>query len=956
MGQNVHQRDLPGTGVGMRAGKAKPEAEARVDIDAALEAAGWVVQDRDQVNLHAARGVAVREFPLKTGFGFADYLLYVDKKAAGVVEAKKRGTTLTGVETQAGKYSEGMPANLPAHVRPLPFLYQSTGTETRFTNLLDPEPRSRSVFSFHRPETLAAWLAEERPYLVASDTGSTPTHSTLRHRLQQLPPIDPTGLRQVQLEAIQNLEKSLAQDRPRALVQMATGTGKTYFAVSEVYRLIKYGGANRVLFLVDRGNLAKQAENEFKSYVAPDDGRKLEQLYVIQRLTTNRINPVAKVVITTIQRLYSMLRGRELDEAAEDQPLSMDALGAEDEPIGYNPSIPIELFDVVFTDECHRSIYNLWRQVLEYFDAYLIGLTATPAKHTFGFFNQNLVMEYGHEQAVRDKVNVPFEVYKIRTEITERGARLSKGEWIDKRDRQTRKVRWEQLDDELAYDPEELDRRVVAKDQIRTVVRTFRDRLFADLFPERSVDVPKTIIFAKDDSHADDIVQIVREEFGKGNEFAKKITYRTTGEKPEDLIASFRNSYFPRIAVTVDMIATGTDIKPVEIVMFMRAVKSRNLFEQMKGRGVRVIDEHTFKAVTPNGMKDRFVLIDCVGVTDEPLADSQPLETKHGVSFAKLMEAVQFGTTDVDVASSLAARLTRIDRKLGPEAQARIQQAAGGATLSDLVRDLVDAINVDRHVELAKLQNKLPPGTEPTPQQVAKASEQLISEALKPLASSPKLRDAIDQAKREAEQIIDTSTRDRVLEAGFSADAKLRAQGLVTSFEEFIQQHKDEITALQVLYSRRYANRLRFEHVKELAGEIAAPPRSWTTEQLWRAYETLDKDHVRGASGKRLLTDVVQLVRFAIHQENELVPFTERVEANYTGWLLQQANKGRKFTPAQREWLNAIKDHVATSLKIEKDDFDDVPFNQIGGLGKVFQLFGSELEPLLEELNEVLVG
>ena len=270
--------------------------------------------------------------------------------------------------------------------------------------------------------------------------------------------------------------------------------------------------------------------------------------------------------------------------------------------MAYNTAIPIETFDFIIIDECHRSIYNLWRQVLEYFDAYLIGLTATPSKQTFGFFNQNLVMEYGHEKAVADAVNVGFEVYRIRTKITEQGSTIDKGFYVDKRDRLTRRKRWELLDEDLAYEAPQLDREVVAEDQIRTVLTAFHDKLFTEIFPGRT-EVPKTLIFAKDDSHAEDIVRICREVFDKGNDFCQKITYRTTGIKPADLIASFRNSYNPRIAVTVDMIATGTDIKPMEIVFFMRSVVPQGFFEQMKGRGVRVIEETALQAVTPDAKR-----------------------------------------------------------------------------------------------------------------------------------------------------------------------------------------------------------------------------------------------------------------------------------------------------------------------------------------------------------------
>ena len=440
----------------------------------------------------------------------------------------------------------------------------------------------------------------------------------------------------------QNLEVSLADARPRALMQMATGSGKTFMAVSLIYRLIKFANARRVLFLVDRNNLGRQTHTEFQQYLTPDDGRKFTELYNVQRLTSNTFDPVNRVCITTIQRLYSMLRGEpELDPELEEHSLfDLPALPEKPKDVAYNPQIPIETFDFIITDECHRSIYNLWRQVLEYFDAFIIGLTATPSKQTLGYFNQNLVMEYSHERAVADGVNVGYEVYRIKTDITERGSRVESGYYIDKRDKLTRKLRWEQLNDDLEYAAAQLDRDVVAKDQIRTVIRTFKEKLFTEIFPGRT-EVPKTLIFAKDDSHAEDIVHIIREEFGKGNEFCKKITYKVTGEKPEDLIASFRNSYHPRIAVTVDMISTGTDIKPIECLLFMRDIRSPVYFEQMKGRGTRTISATDLKAVTPDGQhKTHFVIVDAVGVCESDKTDSRPLERKKSVPFDKLLISV----------------------------------------------------------------------------------------------------------------------------------------------------------------------------------------------------------------------------------------------------------------------------------------------------------------------------
>ena len=534
----------------------KPEAEARKKIDQMLADAGWDVQSVEQTNVSAARGVAIREFPLKTGYGFADYLLYVDQSPVGSVEAKKVGSTLTGVEVQSEKFSNGLPPELRPPRSPLPFLYESTGVETRFTNLLDPEARSRSVFAFHRPETLVKWLDDE-----LRQPGST-----LRARLKNMPAVNTGGLWPPQIRAIRNLDESLADDRPRSLIQMATGSGKTFTACNFTYRLAKFANARRILFLVDRNNLGRQTLKEFQAFVTPDDGRKFTELYNVQHMQSNKLDPVAKVCITTIQRLFSMLKGEpDFDPGTEEESAFMTGLaGKQQIPVAYNPAIPIETFDFVITDECHRSIYNLWRQVLEYFDAHIIGLTATPSKQTFGFFNQNLVMEYNHEEAVADGVNVDFDVYRISTAISERGSVVESGFFVDKRDRQSRRVRWERLDEDFTYGANQLDRDVVAPDQIRTIIRTFRDKFPTEIFPGRT-DVPKTLIFAKDDSHADDIVQIVRDEFARGNDFCEKITYRTgtarivnddgsvvyknSGVKAEDLLSSFRNSYNPRIGV-----------------------------------------------------------------------------------------------------------------------------------------------------------------------------------------------------------------------------------------------------------------------------------------------------------------------------------------------------------------------------------------------------------------------
>ena len=915
-----------------------PEEKAREHIDQLLAKAGWCVQNRDELDLGAALGVAVREFPLESGF--ADYLLFVDRKAAGAIEAKPAGATLSGVAEQSGKYITGLPPNIPHVQLPLPFAYESTGIETFFRDIRDPDPRSRRVFAFHAPDTLYGWLSDP---------------DTLRGRLGLLPPLIRDRLRACQIEAIVNLEHSLAEARPRALIQMATGSGKTFAAVTLAYRLIKHADATRILFLVDRNNLGRQTFKEFQQYVTPDDGRKFTELYNAQHLTSNTIDPVSRVTITTIQRLYSMLKGEhEFDAETEEQSLfEIAPAGEAPMEVSYNSDIPIETFDFVITDECHRSIYNLWRQVLEYFDAFLIGLTATPSKQTLGFFNQNLVTEYPHERAVADGVNVGYEVYRIQTRITEEGSRVEAGYYIDKRDKLTRRTRWERLDDDLEYSAGQLDRDVVAQDQIRTIVRTFRDRLFTEIFRGRQ-EVPKTLIFAKDDSHAEDIVHIVREEFGKGNEFCKKITYKTTGEKPEDLIASFRNSYNPRIAVSVDMISTGTDIRPLECLIFMRDVKSRVYFEQMKGRGTRTILADDLRAVTPGApCKTHFVIVDAVGVCETDKTDSQPLERKPSVPFDKLLERVALGVRDEDTLTSLAGRLARLDCRLEPRDRAELEAASGGVTLNQLVNGLLDAVDADKQVATAEEMF----GTEAaTVEETHEATERLVKLGCAPF-DNPRLRKTLVDLRQRKEQVIDTISKDEVLAADFDDAAREKARTVVNTFRQFIEDNKDHLTALQMIYQEPYSLReVTYEQIKDLAEAIQKPPYALTREAVWRAYEQLEQSRVRGAGPERLLTDIVSLVRFAAGQTDVLEPFPLTVDQRFQRWLAAQAEAGRRFTPEQMEWLATIKDHISASVRVEMADFEYAPFFGMGGRLRASRVFGGHPESLLEELNEALVA
>lgn len=930
-----------------------PEEKARNIIDRLLKEAGWVVQNKKDLNPSAALGVAVREYD--TDVGPADYILFVDRQPVGVVEAKKpdEGVRFTVHEEQAEGYATAK-LRWTIGQSTLPFCYLSTGEITRHWDLRDPKPRAREVFSFHQPETLREWLKEE----------------SLRSRLTTFPALDPAGLRECQVNAITNLEKSLSQNKPRALVQMATGSGKTFTAITSVYRLLKPPvRMKRILFLVDTRNLGEQAEQEFQSYTPNDDRRKFTELYTVQRLSGRFIDPGAQVCISTIQRMYSILQGEELAEGAEEASAAEvaravagtgsvrahhDAPSAP-APVAYNATYPPEFFDLIIIDECHRSIYNLWRQVLEYFDAYLVGLTATPDARTYAFFNENVVSEYTHEQAVADGVNVGYDEYLIETRITKQGETIKAQQQIDKRDRLTRKRRWEQADEDITYTAGQLDRDVVNPSQIRTVIRAFKQAVETEIFPYRT-EVPKTLIFAKSDSHADDIIQIVREEYGEGNDFCKKITYNTK-EDPKSLLSRFRNQYYPRIAVTVDMIATGTDVKAIECLLFMRDVKSRNYFEQMKGRGTRTLDLDGLRKVTPSATtnKTHFVLVDAVGVTQSLKTDSRPLERNPGVSLKDLMMQVVMGNRDPDTLTSLANRLTRMEKQISPREKEDFAAKAGGRPIQQVVRQLLDAHDPD--VVAAH------PGTDLPKQATA-------------VFDDSGFREYVENVRKKYEQIIDTANRDEVLYAGASDQARERAEGVVKTFRQFLAEKRDELTALRIWYGQPYRRKeVTFRMVQEVAEALQRPPYNLNLEMVWNAYEravagsrlsvdglpTTRPDNQQPTtdnkrSAQRQLTDLVALIRFELGVDTELRPYAETVRKNFQEWVFRKQAGNVKFTEAQMAWLRGLRDFIAESVHLDRDDLELGTMGQQGGLARMHQLFGAEMETLIDELNEVLAA
>ena len=914
-----------------------PEEKARQLIDARLEKSGWLLQYFREVNPMASLGVAVREYPTSTGP--VDYALFVDGKPVGVIEAKKDelGENITVVEGQSGRYANSTFRYISVEYK-IRFAYEATGQITRFTDYNDIKYRSRRVFSFHRPETLLSLLTKD---------------DTIRNNMKHFPPFDITGFRKCQIKAIQNLDTSFADNRPKALVQMATGAGKTFTAITAAYRLLKFGKMRRILFLVDTKSLGEQAEREFLAYKPNDDNRSFAQLYGVRRLNSSYIPNDIQICISTIQRMYSILKGEEIDESAEEESLfeqnGADAQTAKE--VTYNEKYPPEFFDCIIVDECHRSIYNVWNQVLEYFDAFIIGLTATPDKRTFAFFNQNVVSEYAREQAIIDGVNVGEDIFLIETDVTKNGAHIMKQQ-IEYRDRLTRAKRWKQMDEDIVYTPSNMDRDVVNPSQIRTVIRTFKESLKTQLFPHRK-EVPKTLIFAKTDSHADDIIQIVREEFAEGNEFCQKITCQA--ERPETVLSAFRNDYYPRIAVTVDMIATGTDVKPIECLIFMRDVRSKNYFEQMKGRGTRTLGKDDLQKVTPSATenKDHFVIVDAVGVTKSNKTDTRPLERKPSVSMKELMLNVAMGAKDEDTLTSLANRIIRLNSKMTDKEHTEFSGKIGSSA-DRIAQRLLDAFDPD--VISSKAGVDLSDDHEPTEEEqylMDEAKKELIKEAVKPFYN-PDIRDYIENMRRSHDQIIDSVNIDSVLFAGYDTDKQANADRIIKTFHEFIEENKDEILALRIIYDQRYKDRpMAITQLKALYEKLQE--QNITIERLWECYAIKKPEKVkRGLVAQ--LTDLICIIRFEMGYEDNLTPFADKVNYNFMKWTLRKNAGSVHFTDEQMEWLRLIKDHITVSLSIEPEDLDLSPFDRKGGLGRFYDVFGDRYEAILQEMNMELVA
>ncbi len=913
------------------------EAKARLKIDADLEQAGWLIQDRSELNLSAGLGVAVREVPMADGR--VDYLLYVNQRIVGVVEAKPAGTTLAEVHHQAMRYAGGLTPGQKLNAilvkGVLPFVYEASSTELFFSNHFDPEPTSRRIFNFQRPSTLQAIIRAEDP--VTGKGG-------WRSQIHQMPPTHGYDLRPASDRAIQSIEHWLKTDgRRRALVQMATGAGKTRMAVTEIYRLLKFGGFKRVLFLVDRNNLGEQTVREFKNWDTPDDGRKFTSIYPVEQLRAHGAADSTKVVVSTIQRVWAGLKGEALPEGYAPEIDEPD-LSGEIEAV-YSDRMPPETFDLIIVDECHRSIYGQWRKVLEYFDAQIIGLTATPTKQTLAFFEQNLVSEYTFQESVADEVNVGFDIYRIKTKIGEEGGLIESGSVIPAIDKRTREQKELEIEEDLDWKPTDEGVAVESPNHIRLVLETFRDRLFTEIFPElndkgekRKV-VPKTLIFAKSDAHAETVVRIVREVFNKGDGFAAKITY--TAQDPADLINRLRTSPELRIAVTVDMVATGTDVKPLECVLFMRDVRSGTYFEQMKGRGARSISDSDFQAVTEEGVhKDRFVIVDAIGVTEHDFVDVTVTDRVKTVSLDSLLKKAAARELTQDEAATLGSRLSKLGLRMTASERDEIA-AIAGVTIEEMSQQLVKSVNPD------EIANAIANAPEGTPEEVA--VHEFVQSLTGVLATSQILRDKLVTMHQSKYIIRDEVTPDSLLFAGGVPDLEL-AERLVSDWKQYLEDNKDEITALQLLYSKPSNSGVTHKELEDLIAAIRKPHQDWTPAIIWKSYELLNKTN---RSIKNKTVDLVSLVRFTLGVMPELVPFADVVEERYLGWLLTQEQSGARFSAEQKRWLDAIKDYICTGVTFDTPALDAVPFIDWGGSDGFERDFTDPIH-IIDDLNQAL--
>lgn len=860
-----------------------PEQIAREKIDRMFADAGWAVVDRNHYSPEIS-AVAIEEGLMKDNCE-ADYLLFLNGKAVGVLEAKRAESDVisSGAAEQAEHYAKGVPDWCQTWQNPLPLVYLSNGKDLYFRDLRDPHGEYIQLKTIHTPKQIAKLL------------GITDFYAAL-------PTLQKRGLRDCQYEAITELEKSFRAGQNRALMVLATGAGKTYTACLATYRMLNYTPMKRVLFLVDRNNLGKQAEGEFSMFRLTESGDPLNTIFEVNRLKNAKINEGDQIVISTIQRLFSFLSGQPIEDNDDDE-----SHAEPNSPVSLplNPTLPPDFFDMIIIDECHRSIYGNWRAVLEYFKtAKLVGLTATPVPETLAFFNNNQVVNYTLEKSIVDGVNVDYRVYRIKTKATEDGGAIREGDKLKKITRYTGKIEDVRNQKVQNYTPKELNRSIVNPAQIKLILETYRDEVYNEMFvdPQREPNMdflPKTLIFALNDAHATNIVNIAKEVFGRTDDrFVQKITY-SAGDS-NALIRSFRNDKDFRIAVTVTLVATGTDVKPLEVVMFMRDVESHPLYVQMLGRGVRTIGDEQLRNVTPNAFsKDNFFVVDAVGVTEHshsiPSIDDSP--KSQTLTLKQLLERITHGEVHDENLRLLAGRLARIHNKSTEEERSVFMEKAK-MSMSDI------SSNIYRSLENGSLE----------PYVDINEPNYMRKGLVRPLSAHPDARDFLLILNAGFINILQPG-EDALIEKGFSQE---EAESTTKAFEEYVNAHRDEIEALRIIYNNS-GEALTYGMLKDLTRRLQEFNHKLNISQLWNNYSILKPEKVHNfisRDEKEALTNIIQLVRYAINIIPELQSLSSLASQRFELWCGQAQ---RPLSEVQkniiRQVVNFIVANGTTTLK-----------------------------------------
>ncbi len=871
-----------------------PEEKAREIIDRWLTEAGWQVVDRNDYE-PTMNAVAVREMPTKDHLRM-DYVLILGEKAIGVIEAKKEDIDVSGdkVSEQVATYARKGPAFCGSWENTLPFLYKSNGKVILFQDYRESQTEWERLNRIHKPKELVK------------------LYGGIDNIFAGLPMLNSKGLRNCQYEAIKGLEKSFRNGKKRALLVLATGAGKTYTACMAAYRLLNYTPMRRVLFLVDRNNLGKQAESEFGSFRLTENGETFSNIFTVNRLHSSETPTRSNVVISTIQRLFALIKGEAITDTDDDD--SDTAEHAVEMPD--KPRLPHDFFDLIIIDECHRSIYGNWKAVLDYFDtARKIGLTATPTPETLAFFDNNRVANYTLEKSIADGVNVPCRIYRIKTEVSEEGGAILQGDDFKELTKYTGEVQTISNKETKHYTREELNRSVINPSQIMLILKTYRDAIYTEMYtePQRKPDmrwIPKTLIFALNEAHASNIVKIARDVFGEVcpeadmSRYVQKITY-SAGDS-NGLIRLFRNDKEFRIAVTCTLVATGTDVKPLEVLIFMRDVWSITLYTQMKGRGVRTISDEALRNATPNATsKDYFYLVDAVGVTEHEMFLRPNGPDLPFISLHELLERLTHGEVSDGLLADLVGKLSRIDRKLSEETEKRQKfTAMAGISIIDLAASVRNALE----------SGKLPPYNDINDQNLER------KEIVAPLTEHANVRRYLLALAAGFVKTLMPGT-DTLISKGFSTE---QAKTTTEQFEQYCAEHADDIEALRIIYNQE-GKPITYALLKDLENKLKLANNDFEQKNLWNSYALVQPDSVKRTSTVQeadALTNLIQLVRFAYHQTTQLMSSYPTARQFFNLWCGQ---KQLQISAAQREVVSHIVDYIAsngacTVMDIRKTD------------------------------------